>query len=160
MLSRNEAAKEQWAGLHQALDRWLDERQDLLVRYCKLAGLPPYNAKSGQLPAAADIREFCEILVDYVSAGHFELYDHILDEASAHNQSTLAFGKKIFPLISDTTEVALRFHDTYAEAIDTDTLPNFTKDISELGEALQNRLELEDQLIVLLEEHEVIGVSE
>ncbi|RUO19017.1 sigma D regulator [Aliidiomarina iranensis] len=160
MLSRNQAAKEQWAGLHQALDRWLDERQDLLVRYCKLAGLPPYNSKTGQLPAANDIREFCEVLVDYVSAGHFELYDHILEEASAHNQSTLALGKKVFPLISDTTEVALSFHDTYAEVTDTDSLPKFTYDLSNLGEALQNRLELEDKLIALLEEHEVIGTEE
>ena len=157
MLRRNKAAKEQWAGLHQALDRWLDERQELLVRYCQLAGLPPYQHPHGQLPAAEEIQAFCEVLIDYVSAGHFELYDHILEEASAHNQSTLAFANQVYPLIADTTEIALAFHDTYAEVLITDELPKFTADISKLGEALQNRLELEDKLIALLAQHEVLA---
>lgn len=160
MLRRNTEAKEQWAGLHQALDRWLDERQDLLVRYCKIAGLPPYQQNSEQLPAAAEIREFCEILIDYVSAGHFELYDHILEEASAHNQSTLSFANQVYPLIADTTEISLSFHDSYAEVLDTDELPSFITDISTLGEALQNRLELEDKLIALLAAHEVLGAPQ
>ncbi|WP_194756792.1 sigma D regulator [Aliidiomarina indica] len=156
MLRRNTEAKQQWAGLHSALDRWLDERQDLLVRYFKLAGLPPYDEHAEQLPAASDIREFCEVLVDYISAGHFELYDHILEEAKAHNQHTDALSKQIYPLIATTTEVALRFNDDYAEVTDTDPLPKFTHDLSLLGESLQNRLELEDQLIALLAAHEVL----
>ena len=156
MLRRNKAAKEQWAGLHQALDRWLEERQELLVRYCQIASLPPYDKHWEQLPPAQDIRAFCEILIDYISAGHFELYDHILEEANAHNQSTAEFGDKIYPQIHTTTETALDFHDTYAEVCDTDTLPNFTRDISSLGEALQTRLELEDQLIQMLAEKDVV----
>lgn len=156
MLRRSNEAKTQWAGLHQALDRWLDERQDLLVRYCKISGLPPYQQKNEQLPSAIEVREFCEVLVDYASAGHFELYDHILEEASAHNQSMVSFAHQIYPLITDTTEVALSFHDTYAETLDTDELPRFNNDISALGESLQNRLELEDKLIALLAEHEVL----
>lgn len=156
MLRRNKEAKQQWAGLHSALDRWLDERQDLLVRYFKLAGLPPYDQNREQLPSAADIREFCEILVDYVSAGHFELYDHILEEAKAHNQHTDALSQRIYPLIAVTTEVALSFNDDYAEVTEQDSLPKFTQDLSNLGEALQNRLELEDQLIALLASHEVL----
>lgn len=155
MLRRNKAAKEQWAGLHQALDRWLEERQELLVRYCQIASLPPYDKHWEQLPPAKEIRAFCEVLIDYVSAGHFELYDHILVEANAHNHSTEAFGQKIYPQIHTTTEVALDFHDTYAEVCDTDSLPSFTPDISKLGEALQTRLELEDQLIALLADQDV-----
>lgn len=156
MLRRNKAAKEQWAGLHQALDRWLEERQELLVRYCQIASLPPYDKHWEKLPPAQEIRAFCEILIDYISAGHFELYDHILEEANAHNQSTAEFGDKIYPQIHTTTETALDFHDTYAEVCDTDTLPNFTRDISSLGEALQTRLELEDQLIQMLAEKDVV----
>lgn len=156
MLRRNKAAKEQWAGLHQALDRWLEERQELLVRYCQIASLPPYDKHWEQLPPAQEIRAFCEILIDYISAGHFELYDHILEEANAHNQSTAEFSDKIYPQIHTTTETALDFHDTYAEVCDTDTLPNFTRDISSLGEALQTRLELEDQLIQMLAEKDVV----
>ncbi|RUO34157.1 sigma D regulator [Aliidiomarina sanyensis] len=156
MLRRNKEAKQQWAGLNTALDRWLDERQDLLVRYFKLAGLPPYDEHPEQLPSAEDIRGFCEVLVDYISAGHFELYDHILAEAQAHNQRTDALAKQLYPLIAITTEAALRFNDEYAEACDEDSLPHFTRDLSTLGEALQNRLEYEDQLIALLAEHEVL----
>ena len=37
MLDNCQNAKERWGGVHQLIDRWLKERQELLVHYCDLS---------------------------------------------------------------------------------------------------------------------------
>lgn len=150
MLSRNSDAKQRWGGQDTALDRWLEERQSLLVQYCRLAGLPPYSENRGQLPALADIHLFCETLVDYVSAGHFELYDHILQAAGEHDKHAAEVAEQVYPGISETTETALAFNDRFGDADDSDPLKDFDQQLSRLGEAVELRLELEDKLLQLL----------
>lgn len=152
MLRRINEAKQRWGGQHAALDRWLEERQEVIVGYFQLAGLPPYTEDSQQLPAAAEVQAFCELLVDYISAGHFELYEHLLKEANEHGPESLAIARRLYPLIAVTTEIALKFNDSYAELESTNNWENFDQDLSELGEAIELRLELEDQLLQQLAE--------
>lgn len=156
MLKRNEHAKQRWSGAHQAIDTWLQERQAVLVDYFKLAGLTPYERDSQALPAAQDIRHFCELLMDYVSAGHFEVYDQIIRNSQQAPQNTRELANEVFPLISDTTEIALDFNDAYGEINEDNGLQQFDQHLSHLGEALELRMEFEDRLLSTLEQHQLL----
>ena len=45
MLTRVENAQQKWGGSHTVIDKWLNERQRLIVLYCKLAGFSPSDKK-------------------------------------------------------------------------------------------------------------------
>lgn len=143
-------------GAHAAVDSWLHERQALLIEYFKLAGLPPYERDAKALPAAQDIVNFCGLVMDYVSAGHFEVYDHIILNSQQAPESTRAIADELFPLISDTTDIALDFNDKYAEITPDTGLTGFDQDLSNLGEALELRMEFEDRLLKTLEQHKLL----
>ena len=70
MLTRVEKAQQKWGGSHTVIDKWLNERQDLIVLYCKIAGFTPYEKQDQALPEPKLIESFCQLLMDYLSAGH------------------------------------------------------------------------------------------
>ncbi|GAB5379571.1 MAG: Rsd/AlgQ family anti-sigma factor [Aliiglaciecola sp.] len=142
MLGQVETAKQKYAGIDQSVDTWLQERQQLLVQYCQLAGLPPFENRSGGLPSLESIRSFCETLVDYVSAGHFEVYGQLTADTKDFDHNNT-----INPIISETTEDALAFNDAYAEIGEQDQLASFDKSLSHLGQRLEERFALEDELL-------------
>lgn len=160
MLRRNENARQRWGGHHQAVDKWLEERQGLLIHYFQLAGLPPYDKGAKGLPSSAEIKSFCQILVDYVSTGHFEIYEQLVQSADAQDEEVRKITLRVYPLITVTTERVLNFNDKYTEVTSNDPLLDFDNDLSALGEALEVRMELEDQLLVSLEERAALSVSE
>ncbi|TMP87407.1 sigma D regulator [Pseudoalteromonas ruthenica] len=147
MLSRLEKAQQKWGGSHTVIDKWLAERQELLVQYCNMAG-NSHNAKHDKaLPEPATIQQFCQLLMDYLSAGHFEIYDDIVKQCESRGPESLELAQSLYPQISATTDVALDFNDSYAEVKGDDLMENFDNDLSTLGEALSTRFELEDELI-------------
>lgn len=156
MLKRSEQAKQRWGGLHNAIDKWLHERQDVLVGYFQLAGLPPYQKDSHQLPSVDAIRDFCALLMDYISAGHFEVYDQIVNASASQAKEMLKLADELYPKIAETTDTALRFNDTYGEATDKTDFTHFDEALSQLGEAIELRMEYEDQLLATLDEQELI----
>lgn len=142
MLENCESAKERWGGVSNIIDRWLQERQALLVRYCSLNETPNSN------PAPEWVQEVCQLLVDYVSAGHFEVYDQLVKEAREFDdEDALKEARKLIRTIDNTTEYALDFNDKYLE---TDDLSTIAEDLSKLGEVLANRFEAEDRMIEVL----------
>ncbi|GAA0859852.1 Rsd/AlgQ family anti-sigma factor [Aliiglaciecola litoralis] len=146
MLNQLEANKQQWIGLHKSIDTWLQERQKLLVQYCQLAGLAAAERQDKRLPESNAISDFCETLVDYVSTGHFEVYDRLMAESNSQaEQSRLE--DELYPKISASTEDALAFNDCYAEISNESELSEFDVQLSRLGQKLEERFELEDQLI-------------
>ncbi|MFC3033341.1 sigma D regulator [Pseudoalteromonas fenneropenaei] len=149
MLSRLEQAQQQWGGSHSVIDNWLAERQELLVQYYQLAGCAPYDKKDHALPDHAQIQAFCQIMLDYLSAGHFEIYDDLVQECEKKGPASLQLAQSLYPRIADTTDIALDFNDKYAEGEDKheSMYDEFDKDLSTLGEALELRFELEDELI-------------
>ena len=149
MLTQVEQAKEKWRGAHTAIDHCLNERKQLLVQYCKLAGLPPFKRSAGALPDKQSIESFCELLMDYISTGHFAMYDKITAEC-AHNNSGQSEAANICSEISNLTDEALSFNDSFA-GIDLDQeLASFDQNLSNLGQNLELRFELEDKLIQVL----------
>ncbi|MDX1656118.1 MAG: Rsd/AlgQ family anti-sigma factor, partial [Candidatus Competibacteraceae bacterium] len=57
----------------------LAERQEVLVLLNELVQLKPYREAARVQPV---LQQFCQVLVDYVALGHFEVYQCIDDNAS------------------------------------------------------------------------------
>ena len=146
MLTRLEQAEQKWGGIHQLLDTWLAERKTLLVQYCKLAALPPFERNDNALPESQEIKHFCQTLMDYASTGHFELYEKIQDVSSDGGKDEAQI-KTLTANIKETTDAALSFNDTYAEMDEEHDMSGFVQNITELGEKLEERFELEDKLL-------------
>lgn len=145
MLNQLEQAQKKWGGQQQVIDKWLTERQDVLVGYCELAGLPPFQTDSA-LPQAADVKRFCQLLIDYISVGHFEVFNAINQSESAESSHTQA----VIAAINKSTDQALKFNDNYVKLDEVTALNNLDNDLALLGPFLEERFELEDQLIAIL----------
>lgn len=147
MLENCKSAKERWGGVSLIVDKWLEQRQRLIVEFCTISGVHALNQNSEQDPQSG-LQHFCELLVDYISAGHFEVYDHLIQEAEEFDDgSALELAKKIYPDLSATTEIALAFNDR-VEALSSNGKndPELARKLSELGEAMVTRFDLEDRL--------------
>lgn len=145
MLESCQNAQERWGGVHLLIDRWLQERKELVDAYAAINSSP-------QAPTAnaEGLQRFCEILVDYVSAGHFEVYEQLTNEAKAFgDQRGLDLAKQIYPRIEVITEVALAFNDRCDKG-DCHDSASLLDELSRLGQLLHERFELEDCLIEVL----------
>lgn len=139
--------KERWSGVDVLIERWLAERQSLIVQFCGISGVhelsPQRGANRGRL------QKFCQLLLDYVSVGHFEVYYQLLREAEAFQDGSAETAQALLPEINATTTAALDFNDKYADA-EPGGVNVLAKDLSQLGEVLATRFDHEDQLIAVL----------
>ncbi|MCQ4312501.1 sigma D regulator [Stutzerimonas sp. VN223-3] len=143
MLESCRNAQERWGGVHLLIDRWLQERHALINAF---DGLHVSDATASR----SALQKFCEILLDYVSAGHFEIYEQLLDEAEAFGDKRgLDLAHQIYPRIEAITEVAVAFNDRCdnGDCLDSPGLPD---ELNCLGRLLHERFELEDCLIEVL----------
>ncbi|GAB1265580.1 Rsd/AlgQ family anti-sigma factor [Aurantivibrio infirmus] len=146
MLENCESAKERWGGVSEIIDRWLQERQDLLVQYCTLSENKSFDEKDQNQTDL--VRRMCQIMMDYVSAGHFEVYEQLAREGKEFNDTeALEEAKTLYQQAEGTTDPLLDFNDKYQE---TDDLSTLQKDLSHVGELLANRFEAEDKMIAVL----------
>lgn len=146
METKNEERKERRMGTRQMVGNLLAERQEMLVAYCRLAGLEPY--KPDKL-LKRQLEEFCQLLMDYTAFGHFELYRRI-SEGNERRIQVEQVARRVFSQIEEVTEKVVAFNDRYDASdhpLKLDSLPN---DLSGLGERLALRLELEDRLVEAL----------
>ncbi|MBL0634906.1 sigma D regulator [Aeromonas dhakensis] len=160
MLTELEQTKRALAGKHRAIDDWLDARQALLVEYMRLAGLKPTrNSKQRSLPGHVELQSFCEQLVDYVSAGHFEIYHHVVTAFEQASGDKLKLAKRIYPHIRACTEFALEFNDKYSNADEAQMLL-LDEDLNQLGPVLEDRFKQEDRLIKALQVVESLSAQQ
>jgi len=145
MLENCKNAKERWGGVNELIDKWLMERQELIVKFCDLT----VNPASSQENTIEKLQGFCQVLVDYVSAGHFEIYDQLVQEANEFkNEEGTALLASTIPHIQETTEVALDFNDSFDDIHKVDDgVEKLVARLENLGRTLENRFELEDKLI-------------
>lgn len=143
MLENCKNAQERWGGVSQIIDRWLQSRQALLVSFCNLSEKKEITDDDKE--AETSVRTLCQRLVDYVSAGHFEVYDQLIQEGKAFGDTEgLQEGKSLYREIDATTDLVVDFNDKYQE---TDDLGCLAKDLSEIGVALETRFAAEDRMI-------------
>ncbi|TMP50031.1 Rsd/AlgQ family anti-sigma factor, partial [Pseudoalteromonas sp. S1612] len=93
----------------------VNERQVLILLIWKIARFYTYDKIDHGLPEPAQIESFCQILMDYLSACHFDIYDDIAKACEKKGVQSQALANDIYPRISSTTDVALDFNDKYAE---------------------------------------------
>lgn len=142
MVIDGKTAEERWARVNQVIERWLIERQEMLVSFCAISETEDSAEREQRL------RRLCQLLVDYVSAGHFEIYDQLVQEGRAYqDRDGLKQAGELFTVIDKTTETALDFNDKYLE---TDDLGALDIDLSALSDTLETRFTAEDQMINIL----------
>ncbi|MBP3143015.1 Rsd/AlgQ family anti-sigma factor [Aliivibrio fischeri] len=147
MLTRLNQFQEQWGGNSDVIDHWLSTRQDLLVEYCKLAGLPPFDSSVSTLPDFSSIQSFTQHLIDYISEGHFKIYNMVMEKWDATGFSPTEEMSQLYAHITKTTDPILNFTDKYSKDDEELLLSDFDNDFSTLGEIIEARFELEDGLI-------------
>ena len=151
MLTKLEQAQQRWGGSHKVIDTWLEERQELLVHYCRQVGLPPFEkTHTGKLPTQDEILKFCQVLVDYVSTGHFEIYDRVIKECTDNGCDSRALAQHLYPAVNESTDIALSFNDRYAEEMDDAKFETYAEDLSKLGAIMAERFSHEDELLQTL----------
>jgi regulator of sigma D len=155
MLDNCQNAQERWGGVHLLIDRWLQERHELVLAYSVLS-----EASQPAAANAPEVQKFCQILVDYVSAGHFEVYEQLTSEAKAFGDVRgLELAKQIYPRIEAITEAALAFND-HCDNGDSGDSVSLNAELKRFGQMLHERFELEDCLIeVLHNSHQEQAVS-
>ncbi len=152
MLSKFEQVQQQWGGTSDVIDHWLVSRQQLLIDYCKLAGLPPFESNIRQLPTSSQLQLFCQQVVDYISAGHFKIYDMVMEKWNTAGYSPTEDISLLYASITQTTDPILNFTDRYSDIAEENTLTDLDQDLSSIGELLELRFGLEDSLIELISE--------
>lgn len=100
------------------------------------------------------IEVFCESLMDYISAGHFEVYETLfregLRESTAELEANRELLNEIYHSIENTTDLALTFNEKYKdEQLHSSEDVSLPKDLMQLDNALTIRFALEDQLLDL-----------
>lgn len=150
MLTQLEKRKKQWGGRNRVIDNWLQERQQVLVAYCELIGLQPDGTAEPKLPESKQVNHFCQLLMDYISAGHFEIFNNIVEQCKDKGPADKSKANEVFPKLNQSTDLALKFNDNFAEN-STNKLPiNFDLQLATLGRALEERFLLEDELLAML----------
>lgn len=139
MLENCRNAQERWGGVHLLLDRWLQDRDRLVALYQSFHARPQ--------PGGESIETLCAHLLDYISAGHFEIYEQLLGEAHAFDDTTaLALAARVWPQIEASTEAVLDFNDRCDNGDCRDSA-GLSRELQRLGGLLLERFELEDCLI-------------
>jgi regulator of sigma D len=81
------------------------------------------------------LQRFCESLVDYLSAGHFSVFQRV------------ALAADEYAAIESTTRMAMAFNDRFADQMDIDTR-EVKAALESLAQLLGTRFELEDDIIL------------
>ncbi|MGS2744234.1 sigma D regulator [Halomonas sp. LS-001] len=149
MLEDCKNALERWGGVHSLIDRWLQQRKALLVSFIALK-----DACDAELEGIdkASVDAFSELLMDYISAGHFEVYPQLAEEARAfEDEAGLALAEKLLERLEMSTEMTLAFDDDYATPVRCQqNLARLPAWVDRLAKGLAERFALEDQLIARL----------
>ena len=128
----------------RVVNELIERRKRLLALYQELAAMQPFGKDQ---PVAQTLTSFCQALVDYVALGHFELYKRI-ETGEERRQQAIATAKESYPVILETTGVAVDFNDAYDTDEKAARHENLKENLSRLGEALAMRIEQENRLLV------------
>ena len=146
MKEQAEKTQERRCESNEQIQHMLKERKQLLSLMLQASS---EGSGAASVKSVAHLEEFNQVLVDYIAAGHFGLYDRIA-EGKERRKSVSELGVKIYPRIEKTTQMALAFDEKYNPENNEHELDHFQADLSMLAEELTSRIELEDQLIQLL----------
>ncbi|MDF7651994.1 sigma D regulator [Pantoea sp. Acro-805] len=147
MLTQLDDLARRVSGGNELVDAWLRARRQLLVSYYALIGMKPNKEALSALDEQA-LDAFCHSLVDYLSTGHFSIYERIISEMEG--DSPLIAAAQLYPALEANTDRMMQLYDSHLQqAINDDNCVEFQKALSEVGEVLESRFTLEDKLVQL-----------
>lgn len=146
MIASHSSAIETTSTNHRWVEALREERSALWSLYCQIAEMKPFS-DTGQVRPM--LSQFSQLLIDYVSLGHFGIYEHVLSDTEGASE-LLSYAGKIYPVYSSTTESAVTFSERYDDGRRNFRTDNLASDLSKLGEHLAERMELEDRLCSML----------
>jgi len=138
--------------LTETINSLIRLRQEMFVSYCQLAGVSTFDRRMVEQPKAQSeqLREFCQLMVDYTAMGHFEVYQRIID-GKERRMAVKEVAAQVYPGIADTTNFLVDFNDKYVDFKGSeDELDDLDNDLSKLGEVIATRGDLEDQILAAL----------
>ena len=127
---------------YELISKLQNERRELWSLYCNVAELKPFSANDAVKNL---LTQFSQMLVDYVSFGHFGIYERLL-AGTERRSGVLSDAKEIYPDFSATTDAAISFNDKYENVEKIEVFEDLEQDLSTLGESLEKRIDLEDRL--------------
>lgn len=146
MTTVQQPAKERRQSTRTMIDNLLAERKEVLILYSRVAGLQPFDEEDDDSNV---LRQFIQLLVDYIAAAHFGLYERIVS-GKERRQGVVKLAEQLYPRIAECTDVVVAFNDRYDAADAVAAGDGLSRDLSRLGEHLAERIELEDKLIAEL----------
>ena len=153
MASSHSAALAQWRRIEALVQAWLDERQQLIVLLCTLQGLK--GLSDHRQPLQKQVQQFCQLLMDYISAGYFEVYRELVNEARHFHRDNPTLTRQILKQLDSSTHEALAFNEDFQHPeqwlVQRNQLP---ERIALLMQTLEERFALEDQLILSIHQQE------
>lgn len=118
----------------KCISPWLQQRQQILITLNDLAGVLPQRINQNQL----SLTTFFQLLIDYVCAGHLQIFNLLLQQ----NHFNLLNTKEILQKINLTTNYIIKYNYKF------NRFKNISaNDIIKLLEQFANRIELEDLLL-------------
>ncbi len=148
----NSADTDRRQRLQRTIAELLEERQQLLVGYCRLAGISTFERRESEAKAVHPdaLQRFLQLLVDYTALGHFEIYQRIIDGKERRAQ-VRQVAAEVYPAIAESTDFLVDFNDKYEDFDGDDELDSLAEDLSRLGQLLAVRSELEDRILEALQ---------
>lgn len=149
MLEKCKTAQERWGGVHQLVDHWLEQRRALLDSFKVLNDACDAEMET---PTKQYIDDFSQLLMDYVSSGHFTVYPQLGKEAEAFgDRQALELADRLLERLEMSTELVLAFDEDYDTPASCErNLNRLPAWIERLTKGLGERFALEDELIARL----------
>jgi regulator of sigma D len=138
------ASPVQNAYVRQMITELKAERSQVWGLYCQIADMKSVFASSEIRPVLSN---FLQLLIDYVSLGHFGMYEQLTKSGLPDD---LSYAGRIYPEFSRTTASAVFFSERYESGRANFRTDKLAQDLSILGENLAQRMELEDRLCFML----------
>lgn len=134
-----------------AVRELLEERQLLLVSFCRVAGLNTGDTKRVVVGQLAVLKRLCQVLMDYYALWQFEIHDHLLKNKEFYPRALIEL-QQASELLDESRAIALAFNDKYDFENPKLSLDRLEKDLSFLGEEIAQQIALEDRIILAMED--------
>ncbi len=146
LVLQKDSNRSRWIQMDRLITQWQLERQALLVSYSDLCLT---QNKEGKV-SDQQLQTFCQLLIDYVLSAHFRIFEKIAAAQASISSNHTELDHAALSNILQSSLAALDFNDNYENY---NGHPNPTeaaqlsRDISQIGEILANRMEWEDKLV-------------
>ncbi len=156
LLTTLERTKQVSAGNLPWISEMIEAREKLITHYFALLTIArEIDNSSNDEPILEDsaqaIKDFCMLLVDYLTRGHFVIYPKILTIMEHVSNRRLTIARRLVPRIYENTEKLLQFNDMYCDELNEKNIAVLNKALTKVGELLEVRFKLEDRMVVALQ---------